>query len=336
MSEVINTGRPRTVRPPVRTALRIELDNLTTEAIDPRHHQLDAYSTPELVSAMAAEDASVPAAVGRAGPQIVVAVDAIVERMRRGGRLIYCGAGTAGRMGVLDASECPPTFGTDPSLVIGIIAGGYGAVRQAIEDAEDDTGAGARDLDNLELRAVDTVVGLSASGRTPYVLAALEFARGLGALTIAVACNSDSDTGRVAELKIEVVVGPELITGSTRLKSGSAQKLVCNALSTLTMIRLGKTYGNLMVNMQATNEKLRARAERTIMLAADVDGETAAEALTAAHDSLKEAILMLRTGIGPTEARQLLDRHTGFLREAIDAATGTATAMPVQAVPTQE
>lgn len=323
MSDFIETAHPD-----VRAALREELDSLTTEAIDPRHDHLDTYSTTELVQAMAAEEALVPAAVERAGPQIVEAVDAIVERMRRGGRLIYCGAGTAGRMGVLDASECPPTFGTDPSLVIGIIAGGYGAIRHAIEDAEDDTEAGARDLEALVLSDVDTVVGLSASGRTPYVVSALEFARELGVLTIAVACNRGSDTGRVAELKIDVVVGPELITGSTRLKSGSAQKLVCNALSTLTMIRLGKTYGNLMVNMQATNEKLRARAERTIMLAAGVDGATAAEALTNADNSLKEAILMLRTGLELVAARQLLEEHHGFLRQAIAAAT--------QAVPLQE
>jgi N-acetylmuramic acid 6-phosphate etherase len=309
-----------TARPNVRTTLRAELDTLTTEAVDPRHQELDTYSTSELVKAMTAEDALVPAAIDRAGPQIATAVDAIVERMHRDGRLIYCGAGTAGRMGVLDASECPPTFGTDPSLVIGIIAGGPEAIQHAIEDAEDDTAAGARDLAALDLRDVDTVVGLSASGRTPYVIAALEFARNRGALTIAVACNADSDASRVAELSIDVVVGPELLTGSTRLKAGSAQKLVCNALSTLTMIRLGKTYGNLMVNMRATNEKLRARAERTIMLAADVDGATAAAALTAADDSLKEAILMLRTGLDLAEARQLLEAHDGFLRAAIHAA----------------
>jgi N-acetylmuramic acid 6-phosphate etherase len=305
-----------------RAALRAELDVLTTEAADPRHHQLDTYSTAELVRAMTAEEALVPAAIDRAGPQIAAAVDAIVERMRRGGRLIYLGAGTAGRMGVLDASECPPTFGTDPSLVIGIIAGGAGAIRHAVEDAEDDTEAGALDLADLGLRDADTVVGLSASGRTPYVVAALEFARGVGALTVAVACNTDSETSRVAELTIDIVVGPELLTGSTRLKSGSAQKLVCNALSTLTMIRLGKTYGNLMVNMQATNAKLRARAERTIMLATEVDGATAAAALAAADGSLKEAILMLCTGVDLTEAVRLLERHDGFLRAAIAAADG--------------
>jgi N-acetylmuramic acid 6-phosphate etherase len=306
-----------------RAALRAELDILTTEAADPRYQQLDTYSTAELVRAMNAEETLVSAAIDRAGPQIAAAVDAVVERMRRGGRLIYLGAGTAGRMGVLDASECPPTFGTDPSLVVGIIAGGPDAIRHAVEDAEDDTEAGARDLAHLGLRDVDTVVGLSASGRTPYVVAALEFARAVGALTIAVACNADSETGRVAELSIDIVVGPELLTGSTRLKSGSAQKLVCNALSTLTMIRLGKTYGNLMVNMQATNAKLRARAERTIMLATDVDGATAAAALAAADGSLKEAILMLCTGVGLVEAGELLEQHDGFLRAAI-AAGGVA------------
>ena len=303
-----------------RTMLRAELDTLMTEASDPQHRDLDTYSTAELVRAMIAEEALVPAAIDRAGPQIVRAVDALVERMRRGGRLIYCGAGTAGRMGVLDASECPPTFGTDPSLVIGLIAGGEDAIQHAIEDAEDDRAAGIRDLAGLELREVDTVVGLSASGRTPYVVAALENARGIGALTIGVACNAGSEVGEIAELRIEVVVGPELVTGSTRLKAGSAQKFVCNALSTLTMVRLGRTYGSLMVNMRATNAKLRARAERTIMLAAGVDGATATGALIAADDSLKEAILMLRTGLDLPAARELLERQDGFLRAAIETA----------------
>ena len=269
---------------------------------------------------MTADEALVPSAFERAAPQITSAVDAIVDRMRRGGRLIYCGAGTAGRMGVLDASECPPTFGTDPSLVIGLIAGGEDAIQHAIEDAEDDRAAGIRDLAGLELREVDTVVGLSASGRTPYVVAALENARGIGALTIGVACNAGSEVGEIAELRIEVVVGPELVTGSTRLKAGSAQKFVCNALSTLTMVRLGRTYGSLMVNMRATNAKLRARAERTIMLAAGVDGATATGALIAADDSLKEAILMLRTGLDLPAARELLERQDGFLRAAIETA----------------
>jgi N-acetylmuramic acid 6-phosphate etherase len=227
-------------------------------------------------------------------------------------------------MGVLDASECPPTFGTDPSLVVGIIAGGDRAIKQAVEDAEDDRAAALHDLDALHLRDVDTVVGLSASGRTPYVVAALEHARRQGALTIAVACNEDSETGHAADLRIEVVVGPELLTGSTRLKAGTAQKLVCNTLSTATMIRLGKTYGNLMVDLQATNEKLRARSERTIMLAADVDAATAARALAVTDGSVKEAILVLRTGRAPADARALLARHDGSLRLAIAAADGTA------------
>ena len=307
-----------------RGALRDELGELTTEAINPRHTDLDSYSTAELVSAMSAEDAAVPQAVERASDQIAVAVDAIVDRMRRGGRLIYCGAGTAGRMGVLDASECPPTFGTDPSLVVGIIAGGDPAIQHAVEDAEDDRDAAIRDIAALELRAVDTVVGLSASGRTPYVVAALDDSRRQGALTIAVACNQDSDTGRVAELRIEVVVGPELLTGSTRLKAGTAQKLVCNTLSTLSMIRLGKTYGNLMVDLQATNEKLRARSERTIMLAADVDAVTAARALVQTDGSVKSAILVLKTGLTPEDAQHLLGDHDGALRMAIDAAAGSA------------
>lgn len=302
-----------------RDDLRIELGLLTTEAIDPEHADLDTYSTAELVRVMNSNTQSVSAAMDGASGQISDAVDAIVERMRRGGRLIYCGAGTAGRMGVLDASECPPTFGTDPSLVVGVIAGGDRAIREAVEDAEDDRIAGAADLAELSLTDADTVVGLSASGRTPYVVAALEHARGQGALTIAVACNRESDIAGIAELTIEVIVGPELITGSTRLKSGTAQKLVCNALTTLSMIRLGKTYGNLMVDLQATNEKLRARSERTIMLAAGVDAELAARSLERSGGSVKVAILTLTSGLEPAAARALLDEHGGFLRQAIEA-----------------
>ncbi len=302
-----------------RQGLRIELSLLTTEAIDPQHAHLDTYSTAELVRVMNDNTHSVSSAMDSASPQIASAVDAIVERMSRGGRLVYCGAGTAGRMGVLDASECPPTFGTDPSLVVGVIAGGERAIHQAIEDVEDDRDAARADLAALDLTSVDTVVGLSASGRTPYVVSAIGYARDQGALTIAVACNRGSDIARDAELSIEVIVGPELITGSTRLKSGTAQKLVCNALTTLSMIRLGKTYGNLMVDLQATNEKLRARSERTIMLAARVDAVRAARALDASDGSVKVAILALTSGLEAPAARTLLDEHDGFLRKAIQS-----------------
>jgi N-acetylmuramic acid 6-phosphate etherase len=264
---------------------------------------LDTLSTARLVTLMNQHDESVPPAVAAVLPTIATAIDDIAERMRDGGRLIYIGAGTPGRLGIVDASECPPTFNVDPSLVVGIIAGGDGAIRIAVENAEDDPQGGADALAEIGLSAGDVVVGISASGRTPYVVGALEYAVGVGALTVALACNSRSTIGRVADHSIEVVVGPELIAGSTRLKAGTAQKLVLNMISTIAMIRLGKTYGNIMVDLRATNEKLRARAERTVMLVTDCSPTEAADALTRSEGSVKTAILMLLRGLGADEAR---------------------------------
>lgn len=296
-----------------------ELGSLTTEALDPERGELDLMSTRDLVVAMNAEDARVPTAVAERSAEIAAAVDAIVERMSGGGRLFYLGAGTAGRIGVLDASECPPTFGTDPSLIVGLIAGGEGAIQTAVEGAEDDAEAAGHELDSLGITAADVVVGVSASGRTPYVVGGLSSAKMVGALTIAVACNTPSVIGGIADIPIEVVVGPEFVAGSTRLKAGTAQKLVLNMLTTLTMVRLGKTYRGVMVDLRATNEKLRARSIRTVSWITGVSVDEAAAALDRTGGAVKRAILMLTTGIEPGEAAAALEAAGGKLALAVEA-----------------
>ncbi|MCW4456748.1 N-acetylmuramic acid 6-phosphate etherase [Microbacterium sp. MPKO10] len=298
-------------------AVHREIGGLDTEQVNDEYSHLDAQSTTELVRAMNREDASVAAAVARAEPEIASAIDGIADRMRRGGRLIYVGAGTPGRLGVLDASEIPPTFGLDPDRVIGVIAGGDGAIRSAAEGAEDDSALGAQDMAQRDVTELDTVVGISASGRTPYVLGAVKYAREQNALTVGLACNSGSALGRAADVPIEVVVGAEIISGSTRLKAGTAQKMVLNMLSTLTMVRLGKTYGTLMVDLQITNEKLRARAERTIMRATGCSREHAADQLDAADGSVKTAIVALLAGLPAADARAALAQADGFIRDAL-------------------
>ncbi|MFC7306393.1 N-acetylmuramic acid 6-phosphate etherase [Streptomyces monticola] len=306
-------------------ALRAQLATLTTEAFRPELAEIDRLSTLEIARTMNGEDATVPTAVAAQLPQIAAAIDATAERMARGGRLIYAGAGTAGRLGVLDASECPPTFNTDPSEVVGLIAGGPSAMVTAVEGAEDSKDLAREDLVNLGLTADDTVVGISASGRTPYAIGAVEHARSGGALTIGLSCNADSALAAAAEHGIEVVVGPELLTGSTRLKAGTAQKLVLNMLSTITMIRLGKTYGNLMVDVRASNEKLRARSRRIVALATDAPDDTIETALTAADGEVKTAILMILAGVDATTADDLLTGSHGHLRAALTAAPERTT-----------
>lgn len=301
-------------------ALRELLGELATEGVNETHGDFDLLPTEAQLAAMQEESAQAVAAVSEAAPQIAAAIDAIVPRLRAGGRLVYLGAGTAGRMGVLDASEIPPTFGTDPSLVVGVIAGGEVALRSAVEDAEDDAARGAADLTGIGLTAGDAVVGISASGRTPYVVGGLEHARALGALTVGLSCNADSLIGEVADLAIETVVGPEIVAGSTRLKGGTAQKLVLNAISTIAMVRLGKVHGNLMVDVQATNAKLRARAERIVMLATGVDAAAASEALESVGGSVKAAILVTITGVTPDDAIARLASHDGVLRDALNGA----------------
>ncbi|WP_371548413.1 N-acetylmuramic acid 6-phosphate etherase [Streptomyces sp. NBC_00554] len=300
--------------------LRAELETLTTEAFRPELAEIDQLPTVEIARLMNGEDATVPTAVAARLPLIAAAIDDIAERMSRGGRLIYAGAGTAGRLGVLDASECPPTFNTAPSEVVGLIAGGPSAMVTSIEGAEDSKELAARDLTELALTSDDTVVGVSASGRTPYAIGAVEHARAQGALTIGLSCNADSALAAAADHGIEVVVGPELLTGSTRLKAGTAQKLVLNMLSTITMIRLGKTYGNLMVDVRASNEKLRARSRRIVALATGATDEEIEQALAATDGEVKNAILTILGGVdGPTAARLLEESH-GHLRAALAAA----------------
>ncbi|MFI1286017.1 N-acetylmuramic acid 6-phosphate etherase [Streptomyces sp. NPDC020858] len=302
---------------PAYEELRAQLATLTTEAFRPDLAEIDHLSTLDIARTMNAEDATVPAAVAPQLPHIAAAIDAIAERMARGGRLVYAGAGTAGRMGVLDASECPPTFNTDPADVVGLIAGGPSAMVKAVEGAEDSKELATEDLTALKIGPADTLVGISASGRTPYAIGAVEFARTRGALTVGLSCNAGSALAAAADHGIEVVVGPELLTGSTRLKAGTAQKLVLNLISTITMIRLGKTYGNLMVDMRSSNEKLRARAHRIVSLATGAPDEEIEAALAATDGEVKNAILVVLGGVGGPEAAELLAASRGHLRAAL-------------------
>ncbi|MGY5034916.1 N-acetylmuramic acid 6-phosphate etherase [Streptomyces sp. 900116325] len=305
--------------------LRAELATLTTEAFRPELAEIDRLDTLEIARIMNGEDRTVPTAVAARLPEIAAAIDGTAARMARGGRLIYAGAGTPGRLGILDASECPPTFNTDPSEVIGLIAGGPSAIITAVEGAEDSAELAAADLDALDLTSDDTVVGISASGRTPYAVGAVEHARAKGALTIGLSCNADSALGAAAEHPIEIVVGPELLTGSTRLKAGTAQKLVLNMLSTITMIRLGKTYGNLMVDVRASNEKLRARSRRIVALATGASDEEIEAALAATDGEVKNAILTILGQVDGPTAATLLSASDGHLRAALAAAPHTTT-----------
>ena len=302
--------------------LRAELETLTTEAFRSELAEIDQLPTLEIAKIMNGEDATVPGAVAARLPQIAAAIDSIADRMARGGRLVYAGAGTAGRLGILDASECPPTFNTDPSQVVGLIAGGPGAMVTSVEGAEDSRELAARDLDALALTDRDTVVGISASGRTPYAVGAVEHARARGALTVGLSCNADSPLAAAADHGIEIVAGPELLTGSTRLKAGTAQKLVLNMISTITMIRLGKTYGNLMVDVRASNAKLRARSHRIVALATGAADEEIDRALAATDGEVKNAILTILGGVDGPSAARLLAESGGYLRAALEKAAG--------------
>ncbi|MDX2141302.1 MAG: N-acetylmuramic acid 6-phosphate etherase [Chloroflexota bacterium] len=289
-----------------------------TEEQNPNSAAIDQMDTLGIVRVINAEDQTVALAVERALPQIAQAVDLIVERLRGGGRLFYIGAGTSGRLGVLDASECPPTYGVPPELVQGIIAGGDDALRNSIEGAEDEEMQGAEDLRHRELIAQDVVVGIAASGRTPYVLGALAYARQVGAATIGISNNAPAPLLDSADIAIPVVTGAEVIAGSTRMKSGTAQKLVLNMLSTATMVKLGKVYGNLMVDVQAKNVKLRQRAQRLVSRIAGVDEAQASALLSAADYDVKVAVVMARRSTDADTARALLNAASGFLRSVID------------------
>lgn len=294
------------------------LAGLATEASDPRYARIDQMSVAELAQTMNDADATVPAAVQRALPQIVPAIEATAQRMAQGGRLVYVGAGTPGRIGVLDASECPPTFSTPPELVFAIMAGGPGAIVTPVEGAEDDEPAGAAAIDAADISPLDTVIGIASSGRTPYVLGAVRRARERGALTVGLSCNSGVMLSTVAEHAIEVEVGPEVLSGSTRLKSGTAQKLVLNMFSTISMVRQGKAYGNLMVDLKATNHKLRERAIRMVQAIADADRTAAVAALEQADYDVKIAAIMLQRDEDLQTATTRLVSADGNLRTALE------------------
>lgn len=292
---------------------------LSTEGINERSANLDRLSALEIVTVMNQEDQTVALAVERALPAIAKGVERITKGLSQGGRLFYVGAGTSGRLGILDASECPPTFSTDPNLVQGLIAGGAAAMINAEEGAEDDFQAGARDLRGMGLTADDVVVGISASGRTPYVAGALTFARKIGAGSIALSCNAPAEMSEIAEVAIEVPTGAEVLMGSTRLKAGTAQKMVLNMLSTGSMVRLGKVYQNLMVDVKPTNVKLVDRACRILMAGAGVGYDEAAVALKSANQRVKIAMVMLKTGLSAEEAEARLGAVNGFVHAALEA-----------------
>lgn len=297
--------------------MEINLATLTTESRNENTMDIDSISTLELVKKINEEDKKVALAVEKELENIAKAIDMIAENMKKGGRLIYIGAGTSGRLGILDASECPPTFGVDDGVVIGLIAGGKEAILKAKEGAEDDKALAVSDLKELNLNSNDSVVGLAASGRTPYVIGGLEYANSINALTVAVSCNENSDISKCAKIAIAPVVGPEVITGSTRLKSGTAQKMVLNMLSTGVMIKLGKVYSNLMVDVKSTNLKLIERAKRIVQTATGCTYETATEYLEQTSYDVKLAIFMILSGQSIEEARGNLEKNDGYIAKTL-------------------
>ncbi|HEY7093806.1 MAG TPA: N-acetylmuramic acid 6-phosphate etherase [Ktedonobacterales bacterium] len=296
-----------------RQAHPVESERVNAATLD-----IDRMSPLEIAQTMNAEDARVAGAVAETLPQIALAIEQIAERMRQGGRMIYVGAGTSGRLGALDAAECPPTFNVSPDLIVSRIAGGTFAWTTAAEDAEDRADLGESDMASLDLGALDSVVGVTASGHTPYTLAALTHARACGALTIGVACNLDTPLQRLSDIAITPIIGPEVINGSTRLKAGTAQKMVLNMLSTGVMIVLGKTYRNLMVDVRATNTKLRRRAVGIVSAATGLDDEEANRLLEACHGEIKTAIVAQLASISVDEARRRLQASQGIVRAALD------------------
>ena len=293
------------------------LSTLITEQRNPNSMHVDSLSALEIVQLMNEEDKQVPLAIEKCLPQIAQAVERIVAVFQQGGRLVYIGAGTSGRLGVLDASECPPTFGVSPEMVKGIIAGGERALRHPIEGAEDSKAQAVVDLQTIQFSSKDVLVGIAASGRTPYVIGALEYAKSLGSVTVSIASNPNSAMANIVDIAIDTVVGPEVLTGSSRLKSGTAQKLVLNMLTTASMILMGKCYQNLMVDVQASNEKLKARAIRIVMQATDCDKALAEETLKLADQNAKLAIMMILSGLDRAQAEALLEKHQGKLQLAL-------------------
>lgn len=293
------------------------LHPLTTEGVNAASESIDRCSAAEIVRLIQQEDLKVAAAVGEVSEAIAAAIERIAMALRAGGRLVYLGAGTSGRLGVLDASECPPTFNTDPAQVVGLIAGGPAALTRAIEGAEDDPAAAVVDLQRIDFSAADVLVGIATSGRTPYVIGGLRYARDLGAVTIGLVCNAPSEIDPLVDILIAPIPGPEIISGSTRMKAGTATKMVLNMLTTGAMIRLGKTYGNLMVDLRATNTKLVIRSRRIVARLTGLAENAAAELLDRAGGEVKTAIAMHHRGLTAPQARELLNVHHGHLREVI-------------------
>ena len=297
---------------------KFNLDKLTTESRNKNTMNIDKVSTLEMVTMINSEDKKVAEAVEKELTKVAEAIDKIVERIKKGGRLIYIGAGTSGRLGILDASECPPTFGVSEELVQGIIAGGMEAIFRAKEGAEDSKELAVKNLKEKYLTENDTVVGLAASGRTPYVIGGLEYANSIGALTISVTCNANSEVSKASQISIAPIVGEEVITGSTRLKSGTAQKLILNMLSTGSMIKLGKVYGNLMVDVKCTNEKLIERAKNIVVETTGVSKNEASAMLSQNNFDVKLTIFMILSGLGQKEAKQILEDNNGYIAKALE------------------
>ncbi|WP_411753775.1 N-acetylmuramic acid 6-phosphate etherase [Serratia sp. (in: enterobacteria)] len=297
--------------------MKINLSQMVTESRNPASSQIDTLPTLDMLAVINSEDQKVPLAVAATLPEIARVVDLVVEAFACGGRLIYCGAGTSGRLGILDASECPPTYGTPREQVIGLIAGGHAAILQAVENAEDNPQMGEQDLRNLGFNARDVLVGIAASGRTPYVLGAMSYARSVGATTVAISCNPNSAMSQAADIAIEPVVGPEVVTGSSRMKAGTAQKLILNMITTGAMIRSGKVYSNLMVDVEATNAKLIQRQVNIVVAATECSPEEAEEALNQCQRHCKTAIVMILGGLSAPEASAILSNNKGFIRQAL-------------------
>ncbi|HAT3809148.1 TPA: N-acetylmuramic acid 6-phosphate etherase [Morganella morganii] len=300
--------------------MKIDLTSMITESRNPASADIDSLPTLDMLRVINREDQTVALAVEKTLPQVAQVVDAVAQAFRLGGRLIYMGAGTSGRLGILDASECPPTFGTPAGQVVGLIAGGHKAILKAVENAEDNRELAVSDLKALNFSKNDVLVGIAASGRTPYVLGGMEYGLSLGATVAAISCNPDSEMSRLAGIAITPVVGPEVITGSSRMKAGTAQKLILNMITTGAMIRSGKVYGNLMADVEATNAKLVERQKRIVMAATECDRATAEQALTACGGHCKTAIVMILAQLSAGDAKALLAQHQGFIRDALTGA----------------
>lgn len=298
--------------------MAIDLSNLITESRNIESENIDTLSTLNMLKVINNEDKKVPLAVEKALPEIAQLVDKVAIAFSQGGRLIYCGAGTSGRLGILDASECPPTYGTPHEMVIGLIAGGHKAILQAVENAEDNFELGEQDLRQLHFNDKDVLVGIAASGRTPYVVGALKYAKSLGATTGAISCNPESPIAQIADIAITPIVGAEVVTGSSRMKAGTAQKLILNMITTAAMIKIGKVFGNLMVDVEATNAKLVERQVRIVMQATECERAIAEQALSQCQRHCKTAILMILANVDAQQATQMLNQNKGFIRKALE------------------